>query len=62
MGEMTNAHKILVGNPEDMGGMREYENVMGMGAKTGVQDTWWEGGDWIDLARDRINNKPWGVF
>jgi hypothetical protein len=48
MGEIRNAHKILVGRPEEKRslGRRRWEDNIRMD----LRGIWWEGVDWTHLA------------
>jgi hypothetical protein len=53
IGEMTNAHKILVGKPEGKRPLgrsgRRWEDNMSMV----LRELGWEGMDWMHLAQDK---------
>jgi hypothetical protein len=48
LGEMRNAYKIFVGNPEGNGPLGRYHNI-----KMDLWDIWLDGVDWIHLPHDR---------
>jgi hypothetical protein len=53
MGEMVNAHKFLVGKPEEMRSLRRPVHIWENNIKMDLREIRLEGVDWIHLAQDR---------
>jgi hypothetical protein len=53
MGEKRNAYRILVGNPEGKRLLGRIKRRWVDNIKIDLREIGWDGGDWIDLARDR---------
>jgi hypothetical protein len=49
MGEKRNAYRILVGNPEGKRPLRRPRRRW----VDNIREIGWDGGDWLDLVRDR---------
>jgi hypothetical protein len=53
LGEMRNAYRILVGNPEGKRPLGRSRRRWVDSIKMDLRETGWSGMDWIDLAQDR---------
>jgi hypothetical protein len=53
MGEMTNAYRILVGEPEGKRPLGRFTHRWEDNIKMYLRETGWEGVDWMHLAQNR---------
>jgi hypothetical protein len=52
MGEMLNAYKILVRNPEMSRPLRRPKRRWEHNSRVDLREIWWEGADWMHLVQD----------
>jgi hypothetical protein len=54
MGDMKNAYKILVGQPEGKRSCRRPRRRWEDNIRMDLREIGWEGVDWMHLAQDRV--------